>query len=526
MWGLRILSGQQAGRVFPLKMGKNILGRAPSCDIKILSPGVSKEHACLDISADKIVLQDMESRNGTFVNGRKISAHTLRPGEQVTLKDVVFEVIPVASLHQMPQMGRLPGHVGNAAYQMQPMAPMPDVAAIAHSAPPQGLAAFAHFARQYIDTVVMPGVYHLAEIIEFRWLLTLFMGAFILLVTSLSTIPLIQILRESVEEQSQQHALTIANTLARVNEAPIRDGLYTAINMATAQRVGVREALIITAMDGKIIAPASRAEGYPKIEFVHEARRNSKEAVRQIDGTTVVALYPVEAYNPETGSRGVIAFSVVVYDMASIAVDDGKTLSLFIVTLFIALILGAILFFFVYKLIEYPLTSLNLQLDTALKEGRDDLKLNFQFQPLIRLTSNINSALSRILTGGGGASESPRSIEHDRRLEMTNLAEMVGFAAMVVSAHDRNVVAVNQGFEEKTGLGPAQIVNQSISLITDQALKLSLQDLLERLEQNPDQLATNDLEFSGDKYQLIAQAIYGTSKIAYFLVIVVPGGEG
>jgi hypothetical protein len=535
MWAIRVLSGQQAGQVFQLKSGANTLGRGPSCTIKILSPGVSKEHVKIEILADKFIISDMGSRNGTFLNGTQIRSSRLRPGDRIGIHDVIVELVAMAAAQQqMQQMQQMqqqyeqqgvrgaaapaPAPVfGNLAYQMPPSGPG-EGGRSRRSAKP----ALRTMAKEYVDRVVLPGVYRLAEMVEFPWLLALFMAAFILLVTSLSTVPLIRILRDSVEEQSQQHALTIASTLAKVNEAAVRDGIYTAINMNTAQRAGVKQALIIQAIDGKIIAPSTRADDYPKIEFVHEARRLPRESVKQIDGSTVAAVYPIAAYNAETGSRGILAYSVVEYDMTSLAVDDSKTISLFITNLFIAFLLGAVLFFFLYKIIEYPVLSLNAQLDTALREGRDDLKVNFNFDPLNKLTSNINSALTRVLTGNEAAQ--PRSIEHDRRIEMTNLAEMVGFAAMVITAHDRTVAQVNQGFEQRTRLDPARIVNQPVTSITDQALRLSLLDLMDRVEQNPDQLVSNELEFGGENFQIIAQGIFGTAKLAYYLMILVPAG--
>lgn len=530
MWAVRLLSGPQAGRIFPLKFGANTVGRAQSCDIKILSPGVSKEHVKIDVLEDKMIVSDLGSRNGTFINGTQYRSSKVKVGDRIGLHDIILEIIPYTPTPVNSLVANLPPASGSLAYQMSPQGePHPSPAPMGYAPDfdrnpgiqPQAAYQF----QNYLDRVVLPGVYRLAELVEFRWLLGLFMAGFILLTTSLSTIPLIRILRDSVEQQSQQHALTIAATLARVNEGPIREGLYTAINMSTAQRSGVIDAMIITKIDGKVIAPASKAESYADLPFVHEARNSDKEAVKQVDGNTVVALYPINSYNPDTGSNGTIAFAVIKYDMTTLAVDDSKTISLFIITLAIATLLGGILFFFLYKLIEYPVEALNSQLSTALREGRDDLKVTFLFDPLVRLSSNINSALSRALSGGGDAA-SGQAIEHDRRLEMNNIIEIVGFPGLVISGIDRTIVAVNQAFEQKTNLSAMQILNQSVQSVSDQALKLNLVDLMDRLEVNPDQLASSELEFGGNNYQVIAQAIFGTAKIAYYVVILVPpGGE-
>lgn len=531
MWAIRILSGPQAGKIIPLKSGTNMVGRAPTCDVKVISPGVSKEHIKIDVLQDKIIVSDLGSRNGTFVNGTQVKSTKIKPGDRIGLNEVVLEIVPLAAAAPALQ---IPASNGNLAYQLPPPTGGGSVGGGPFALPEDMDRSRTQYpnptpvtsggaVQEYLDRVVLPGVYRLAELIEFKWLLGMFMGAFILLTTSLSTIPLIRILRDSVEQQSQQHALTIAAALARTNEAAIREGTFTAINMSTAQRVGVLEALIINKVDGKIIAPASKAESYSDLPFVHEARNYDKESVKQIDGDTVVALYPISAYNPETGATGTLAYAVIQYDMSSLAVDDSKTISLFVITLAIATALGGLVFFFLYKLIEFPVNSLNAQLSNALREGRDDVKVTFQFEPLSRLSTNINSALTRAMTGSDAGPVG--GIEHDRRLEMNNIIEMVGFAGIVISAIDRTIVSVNQAFEERTHLSSAQLLNQPVQNMSDQALKLNLIDLLDRLEGNPDQLATSELEFGGQNCQFIAQAIFGTSKIAYFIVILVPGGD-
>ncbi|NJL24649.1 MAG: hypothetical protein HC902_05405 [Calothrix sp. SM1_5_4] len=62
--------------------------------------------------------------------------------------------------------------------------------------------------------------------------------------------------------------------------------------------------------------------------------------------------------------------------------------------------------------------------------------------------------------------------------------------------------------------------------IMDQALKLSVKDLIERVDQNPDEMASNELEFNGQNFQLVAQAVFGSSKIAYYLIVLLPMAEG
>jgi len=545
MWVIRVLSGAQAGQVFKLHDGTNIVGREPGCDVIIASGGVSKQHAKIDIYDDKIIITDLGSRNGTFVNGVKVQTIRLQGGEKVALHDVIIDVskAPTANA-SFGRSGYPPGMAvggpyqhGNAAYQYQPgyappagAAPGPQAVhqpagAPAYSAPaPAGPPTFVRLAQNYVEEIVLPGVYKLPELMEFRYVLAVFMGAFILFVTSLSAIPMMRILKASIEKESQRRALTIARTLAKVNRAPLMEGIESAISVEIASREpGVEKALIIDSVDGNIKAPASQAGQIPDLPFIHDARREGKEVVTQIDDDTIGALVPIEFYNAETGSQAVTAYAAVIYNMGSLAVDDARTLSLFIQTFFIALVVGSLLFFFLYKTIEFPLNSLNHQIDRALKENRDDLKTSYQFPVLQKLVSNINSALSRMGSDDSGAG---RVMEHDRSSELSNLVQLMGFGCMGITAHDNMIQAVNPEFEARTGMHAQDLVFQTIEKINDQALRLNVADLIQRCSQAPHQIATNNLEIGGEIFEVAAQAVHGSQSIAYFLITLLPGQGG
>ena len=60
-------------RAFPLVAGENVVGRDPRCDVWVEASGVSRRHACVDVGTDKTTIADLESSNGTFVAGERIT---------------------------------------------------------------------------------------------------------------------------------------------------------------------------------------------------------------------------------------------------------------------------------------------------------------------------------------------------------------------------------------------------------------------------------------------------------------------
>lgn len=539
MWIIRFLNGPLAGQIVPLTKHSTLIGRAPSCDIKIANPNVSKEHTRIEVFDDKLIVSDAGSRNGTFVNGVQVRSSKAKSGDKIAAHDVFFEVQKVPDswaqkfqqpyqLYGAPPPSHYPQHGGNFAYQQHSHAQhMPLDNGVAMAELSQGrFPQLAGLAEAYMERVVLPGIYRLPEVMDFKWVLGGFMGLFIILTTSLSMIPLAQILKSSIEEESQQHALTIANTLAKVNRPFLMQGQETSVSVDIAtSRPGVKKAFVINNLDGNIVAPAAQAGSFPDLPYVHEGRKNNKESVFQASDSTVIALYPIEFFNAETGSHAITHWAVVIYDMGSLAVDNGRILSLFITTLFIALILGAILYYFLYKVIEYPIASMNKQLDVALKEGTDTLQVSYQFPAMQLLASNVSSALTRAANGSDGGANAGRVLDHDRNREIQNLVELMGFAALGVRAADLSIAAVNQAFEARVGSTAANLTTTTVNEISDQALKLSIKDLLERVDANPDELATNQLEFSGSSFNVVAQGIYGSQKVAYYLVVLLPAEE-
>lgn len=69
---LRVLKGANPGQVLPLHPGKNVLGRASSCDIVLNSDAVSRQHAVVEFTGGQWIIYDENSQNGTFVNGKRL----------------------------------------------------------------------------------------------------------------------------------------------------------------------------------------------------------------------------------------------------------------------------------------------------------------------------------------------------------------------------------------------------------------------------------------------------------------------
>jgi len=70
-------------RVIPLLDGENVIGRDEGVAVRIDAPGVSRRHARVIVSRGQAILEDLGSKNGTYVNDRRIDVPTPLPDGSV-----------------------------------------------------------------------------------------------------------------------------------------------------------------------------------------------------------------------------------------------------------------------------------------------------------------------------------------------------------------------------------------------------------------------------------------------------------
>jgi pSer/pThr/pTyr-binding forkhead associated (FHA) protein len=90
---LIVKNGTAPGRIFEITEGETIIGRNPSTDVTLHDEGVSREHAVLSWEDGAFTLEDLQSTNGTRVNGKRVRSSPLASGDEIRIggTDLVFE---------------------------------------------------------------------------------------------------------------------------------------------------------------------------------------------------------------------------------------------------------------------------------------------------------------------------------------------------------------------------------------------------------------------------------------------------
>ncbi len=90
-----------AGLEFVLQQGENLVGRSADAQVRIDSPKVSRNHAKITIDGDTAVVEDLGSKNGTFVGDTRVAGPTpIKHGDQLRLGRLAAILSIVVSSHE------------------------------------------------------------------------------------------------------------------------------------------------------------------------------------------------------------------------------------------------------------------------------------------------------------------------------------------------------------------------------------------------------------------------------------------
>jgi pSer/pThr/pTyr-binding forkhead associated (FHA) protein len=142
---LRFISGKYQGGEFPLGDAREIVvGRSSDLDMVLVEDMVSRRHARIACADEQIVIEDLGSTNGTFVNGEKIKRATLKEGDRVLIGTSILKVVAVDGSAPAPR-ARVQEPAGGRSGQAKTMSgsideiPLPDLMQLLGSSKKSGI---------------------------------------------------------------------------------------------------------------------------------------------------------------------------------------------------------------------------------------------------------------------------------------------------------------------------------------------------------------------------------------------------
>ncbi|MFQ5696751.1 MAG: FHA domain-containing protein [Myxococcota bacterium] len=87
---LTIKSGGFCGNRFEISRPEVLIGRTPTSDLTLVDDGISREHAMIVWEDDRFSIEDLQSTNGTRVNGKPVRSVELADGDEIQIGNTLF----------------------------------------------------------------------------------------------------------------------------------------------------------------------------------------------------------------------------------------------------------------------------------------------------------------------------------------------------------------------------------------------------------------------------------------------------
>jgi len=135
---LKVLTGKNSGKAINVPVKRFLIGRADDCHLRPKSDAISRNHCAILVSDDEAVVRDLNSRNGTFLNGEAVEGdHVLVTGDVLKVGKIEFELIVKAKKkkkkkkknHSKPQPVKAKADDGSTEFDVSEWLDEADVAA-------------------------------------------------------------------------------------------------------------------------------------------------------------------------------------------------------------------------------------------------------------------------------------------------------------------------------------------------------------------------------------------------------------
>lgn len=91
---LRVLHGANAGKEIKIPKEQFVIGRGEDCHLRPKSDAISRRHCILVVSQTQVVLRDLGSKNGTYVNGDRVEGErVLKSGDNLKIGPLEFQIV-------------------------------------------------------------------------------------------------------------------------------------------------------------------------------------------------------------------------------------------------------------------------------------------------------------------------------------------------------------------------------------------------------------------------------------------------
>ncbi|MCY4524935.1 MAG: FHA domain-containing protein [Halobacteriovoraceae bacterium] len=514
MFKLIIVGGKNRGKEFDLSEGDNIVGRDESCDIHIPVTGISKKHFNLTLMDGVFYFQDLESSNGTFVNGKITKKAIVHPGDKLAVPDVIMKIVRVKEV----QLG-VSSQEEDEEEKFLKGGPAPTslVPRLMH-----------HFKYR-----LMPVFHGINEEYEWRVLLGIILFVFILSTITLTIFPVLKDSRQLLLYEIARRGAHYADQIGRLNARALSQKQLDRVDSRFLDNEEGVTSYELFDTEGRIVRPLSKLNEYIVDSFSILSRDwalnnpHSNEAVLKkilSDGEIGVAK-KIMAYDVKTGVEIAVGIIAIRFAPKSLAIEAAKNSKAFFEALTTSAIIAMIFFGVIYYLTLKPLEEMRFHIEQTLKGKKKGIESRYLMSEIGPLKNSINSILQSIRELQSNGEEMDNLDMEEDIAYVNTLKEFIKGAGgpSIILNSEKKIEAINTQAEDLTGMREnAAQGEELLEVAREQGFSATVVELCDRSANENGSCQEGEYELSGKQYSIFVNSLMGRDNFvkAFYITFV------
>ena len=325
MFKLVTIGGELRGKEFQLSEGENILGKDPGCDIHINIEGVSKRHASFNVHAKTVYVKDLESSNGTLINGRNVTEATLKAGDEIVIPHLVLTLVEMKekkiTVYKKVQKINEDDDDSEDDLFNEPI-PQSPFAKIIWFYKNRFMKIFHGFNEEY----------------EWRVMVGISTFLFITIVIGLTIVPVLKTSRDLLFIETRKRGIQFVNEIKRLNTSALAKGRLNEVTTSFLEDTSTGiESYELLDLEMRIIAPATKRNRFTTdpysvaaINYFKNEDNRNKTYGAYVGSMKVVIGKAIVSYNMRKGYEEVIGVIIIHFLPSTLVVAAKQKLLYFL----------------------------------------------------------------------------------------------------------------------------------------------------------------------------------------------------
>ena len=507
MYKLVIIAGKLRGKEFELQEGENIIGRDTGCDVHIPIEGVSAQHSSITVTGDRCYIVDLDSSNGTFVNGKMIKRQTVQDGDKVALPDAIVQVVFVKEKKIIIKKSSVENVDKAESY-------------FGGGTPPKILPLKLLWIFKY---KCMPFLYGINEEYEWKVVLGMLLSIFVTVTVTATIFPVLRDGHKILLNEVAERGANYAGEIVRTNRNALRKNQLQKLDASFLDKEKSVKEYRLYDLEGRIIRPNELLNEYiakpfyVQVKSFYEKNKYQDKVYRKRLGDGVIGVGKlINSYNPDVGKIEPLGIVALKFSPTSLQVGESFERKAYVESFIIMVFVAVLFFLIVYYLTLRPLEEIKFQIEEAMDGNRKNLEGQWLMSELNPLRSSINTLLRRLrdLSDEGGDEFEKEESDEDYLLTLQEFMKGAGVPVLIIDSR-KNVFSVNSLAEDLTGIRESSSQGASIlEVAREKGLAATIVELCDDSANNNGKNMQGEYEMGGNNYNINVSSLMGKDGFA------------